>query len=138
MMAWEMNEVEAEVWRKVRALNRTWTAGDVDALHDHFHPDMIAITPTDRERLVGREACVAAWRRFAESAAVLSWRETDPLVRVYGDAAVVAYRYELTCKMDDREMEMAGRDMFFLVREDGRWLAVADQFSGYPGAEVPG
>jgi len=27
---------------------------------------------------------------------------------------------------------MMGRDMFFLVRESGRWLVVADQFSPEP------
>ena len=86
----------------------------------YFHPEMIAITPTDKDRLVGRESCVAAWRRFTEAATSLRWRETDPLVRVCGDAAVVAYNYELACEMD------------------GRWLAVADQFSGIPGSELPG
>jgi len=28
---------------------------------------------------------------------------------------------------------MGGRDMFFFVKEKGRWWAVADQFSPYPG-----
>jgi hypothetical protein len=28
---------------------------------------------------------------------------------------------------------MGGRDMLVLVREDGRWWVVADQFSPYPG-----
>jgi hypothetical protein len=29
-------------------------------------------------------------------------------------------------------IEMGGRDMFVFVKEDGRWWAVADQFSPYP------
>lgn len=54
-----MTPAEAEVWATVQALNRTWTTGNVDDLADHFHPDMIAITPTDRDRLEGRES---VWR----------------------------------------------------------------------------
>jgi len=133
-----MSDIEAEVWRTVQALNHAWTSGDADDLVEYFHPEMIAITPTDRDRLVGREACIAAWRRFTEATTTLRWRETDPLVRVYGDAAVVAYNYELACEMDGRQVTMAGRDMFFFVLEAGRWLAVADQFSGVPGSELPG
>lgn len=137
-MAQRMTDAEAEVWRTVQALNRTWTTGDVGDLEDYFHPEMIAITPTDGDRLVGREACIAAWRRFTDSTTTLKWRETDPVVCVHGDAAVVAYNYELSCEMGGQEAEMAGRDMFFLVLEDGHWFAVADQFSGVPGSDTPG
>jgi ketosteroid isomerase-like protein len=34
--------------------------------------------------------------------------------------------------MGGQEMAMKGRDMFFLVREEDRWLVVADQFSPEP------
>ena len=133
-----MNDIETEVWRTVQALNRTWTEGNVDDLEAFFHPDIVVVTPTERERLEGREACVAAWRRFVNAATIRIWKEIDPAVRVHGDAAVVTYYYELSCEIEGREVSMAGRDMFFLVREDGRWLTVADQFSGFPGSDVPG
>jgi hypothetical protein len=34
--------------------------------------------------------------------------------------------------MNGRRIDSAGRDMYVFVREDGRWLAVADQYSFYP------
>ncbi len=59
-----MTETELEVWQTVEALNRAWTTGRVDELERYFHPDIVAITPTVRERLEGREACIAGWAEF--------------------------------------------------------------------------
>jgi len=53
-------------------------------------------------------------------------------VRLFGDAAVVTYLYELRCRLGGASLTLGGRDMFFLVREEGRWWAVADQFSSFP------
>ena len=123
---------QQEIWATVRALNDAWTPGKPDSLADYFHPQMLAITPTDRLRRDGAAECIAGWKGFAEAAQIHSWREIDPLVRVYGDAAVVTYFYEISFEMGGRRYEEGGRDMFFFVRENGRWWAVADQFSSYP------
>ncbi len=45
---------------------------------------------------------------------------------------MVTYYYDMLVEMGGKEMRLAGRDMFFMVIEDGHWLAVADQFSEYP------
>jgi hypothetical protein len=34
--------------------------------------------------------------------------------------------------MGGRTFKLEGRDMFSLVKEDGRWRVVSDQFSPYP------
>ncbi|MFT3847116.1 MAG: nuclear transport factor 2 family protein [Propionivibrio sp.] len=124
--------VQQEIWATLRALNDAWTQGDPTRLGDYFHRDMIAITPVDRLRREGAAACVAGWQGFAESTRVHRWQEIDPLVRVFGDAAVVSYYYEIRFEVGGETIEQDGRDLFFFVRENGRWWAVADQFSGYP------
>lgn len=129
--------VQQEIWQTVRALNAAWTQGDADDLADYFHPDMIAITASDRLRRVGAADCIAGWKGFAEAATIHHWREIDPIIRVHGDAAVVAYYFDMSFDMGGRTLTLGGRDMFFLVRENGRWWAVADQFSGYPGEACP-
>lgn len=121
------------VWDTVRALNDAWTQGHAADVARYFHPDMLAITPTDRLRREGHDACVAGWVGFADAAIIHSWIETDPCIRLYGNSAVVAYCYALSCDINGRSLQLDGRDMLMLVKEDGRWLVVADQFSGYPG-----
>jgi len=125
----EPDDVQQEVWDTIRAVNEAWTRGDPDQLRAFFHPRMVAITPSDRLRREGVEACLAGWKAFVEATRIHSWRERDPLVQVYGDAAVVTYYYDIDFEMNGERRQEGGRDMFFLVREDGRWWVVADQFS---------
>lgn len=127
-----MTQAELDVLDFIASLNACWTKGDPEDLREYFHQDMVAVTPVDREPRVGREACVAGWADFARSTDIQSWTERGHRVRIFGDAAVVTYFYELRCRMGNVERTLDGRDMFFLVREGGRWWAVADQFSAFP------
>lgn len=125
--------VQQEIWTTVRALNDAWTKGNPDDLANYFHRNRVAITSTDRLRREGGADCIAGWKGFAEAARIHHWRETDPVIHVYGDAAVVAYYFDIAFDMNGQTFNSAGRDMFFMVKEEGRWWAVGDQFSLFPG-----
>jgi hypothetical protein len=76
---------------------------------------------------------ITAWAAFVEQAKVIVWKERDAKVTVFGESsAVVTYYYDANVEMGGKAVELSGRDMFFMVKEDGQWWAVADQFSGYP------
>jgi len=124
--------IKEQVWQTLQALNRAWTQGRPEDLVDYFHPNMVAITPTDRLRVEGGEACVAGWKAFADAAKIHYWREMQPDVRVFGDTAVVSYYYDMSFDMGGKTVHAEGRDMFVFVKENGKWWAVADQFSAYP------
>jgi hypothetical protein len=128
-------KIEEEVWQIVQALNRAWTVdGNADALPNYFHENMVAMTPTDRERVEGRNACVAGWKAFVEATKIHYWKEIDPKVQLYGDGkfAVVTYYWDMSYDMAGQTIKTGGRDMFALVNERGKWWVVADQFSPYP------
>ncbi|TAJ94419.1 MAG: nuclear transport factor 2 family protein [Gammaproteobacteria bacterium] len=124
--------VKNEIWATVRAMNDAWTKGNPDDLSRFFHKDMVAITATDRNRLDGGAACIAGWKGFCAAARIHKWEEKDPVIHVYGNAAVVAYFYEMSFDMGGKTIVTGGRDMFFFVKEGEKWWAVADQFSPYP------
>lgn len=131
----EENPLKSRVWQTVQAMNRTWTVeNNASALKNYFHPQMIAITPGDSLRIIGQEACVAAWKSFTEQARIISWKELDPQIQIYGRNrfAIVTYYWEMDYEIDGKMIHSTGRDMFSLVREYGRWWIVADQFSTYP------
>jgi len=130
-----MSEIEQDVWRTVHAMNRLWTVDrQPDRLAEFFHRDMVAVTPTDRHRIQGRQACIAGWKGFVDAARVTRWVEVDPKVQVHagGLAAVVSYDFDMSFEMGGRTVELGGRDTFALVREEGRWWIVLDHFSPYP------
>jgi hypothetical protein len=128
-------KIKQDVWKAVQALNGLWTVeGRADDLADYFHQNMVAVTPTDRLRLEGGAACVAGWKAFSEAAKIHYWKEIDPKIDLFGDGAfaVVTYYFDMSFDMGGRTVTMGGRDMMSLVKEDGRWWVVGDQFSPYP------
>ena len=125
--------VKQEVWNTLRELNDSWTKGDGTGLVNYFHKDMVAITPTKRERLMGRDACVADWMGFAKAAKIHYWKEIDPQITLFGNTAIVTYYFDMRFDMGGQPTQMGGRDMFVFVQENDKWVAVADQFSPYPG-----
>lgn len=112
---------EQEVWETLRKLNDAWTKGDGKDLKNFFHKDMVAITPTDRNRREGREECIAGWAGFLSMAKMHRWEEIDPKIQVYGDSAVVTYYFDMAFEMGGQLIEMGGRDMFVFVKEGGKW-----------------
>jgi hypothetical protein len=129
------DEVKAEVWKTIHEMNQLWTSRNQPGqLANYFHRDMVAITPSARLRVEGRDACVASWKAFAGSATIREWKEIDPLVKLFGKNgfAVVTYYYEMTCDMQGQTLNLSGRDMFTMVNENGKWWVAADQFSPNP------
>lgn len=124
--------IKQEIWSTLRAMNHAWTQGDPDDLVRFFHPDMVAITATDRYRRDGATACIAGWKAFSNAAHIHHWEEIDPIIKVFGDSAVVTYYFDICFDMGGKRRHLNGRDMFFFVKEQGRWWAVADHYSPYP------
>ncbi|HEY3295255.1 MAG TPA: nuclear transport factor 2 family protein [bacterium] len=130
------DERAQEVWEFVQALNRAWTVErDASKLSEFFHERMVALTPMDHLRREGRAACIEGWQMFVDVAKIHGWKETDPKVDLFadGNCAMVTYYYEMDAELGGQRMILPGRDMLTLIKEDGRWWAVADQFSPYPG-----
>ena len=131
-----MDANQTEVWAFVRALNRVWTVERAPAkLADYFALEMIAVTPTDRLRREGRDACVAGWSDFVHAATIQRWVERNPgiLMLADGHVAVVAYDFEIDFVMGSHSVCMAGRDLMTLEKRANRWWLVADHFSPTPG-----
>lgn len=110
--------VKQEVWATLRALNDAWTQGDPDDLVNYFHPNMVAITATDRLRRDGAAECLAGWKGFANATQIHHWTETDPVIHVYGDSAVVAYYFDMSFTMGGQTINMGGRYPRFAIMED--------------------
>ena len=128
-----VSQEEKKVWSTLLELNECWSKSDGAELVNYFHRDMVAITPTDRERLVGRDDCVAGWMRFSKAAKIHYWKEIDPKITLFSDTAIVTYYYGMSFDMAGRTIKSDGRDMFVFVKENNKWWAVANQFSPYPG-----
>jgi len=132
----KLNAGHSEIGSFIRAMNRIWTkAWDENEFRQCIHPDAVAIASTVPGRLEGRDAYVAGWKGFVEATKIFEWNETEHRIQIYADGqcSVVTYLFTIRFEIAGQEVTMRGRDMFFLVKEDGRWLVAADQFSPEPG-----
>jgi hypothetical protein len=67
----------AELRQFLMALNRCWTSGDHEALAAFYHPDVVLLPPDLGAPIRGRDAVVASYREFADSARLLDFQVTD-------------------------------------------------------------
>ncbi len=131
-----MQDIENQVWTLIQTMNKCWTEGDPNDLNNFFHDNMVAITPTDKERLEGKDACVKGWSAFAQNTKIHFYKETNPKIDIYGDTAIVTYYYDMSFDMAGQTINTGGRDMMILVNENGEWRVVANQFSPFPGLTI--
>ena len=71
----------------------------------------------------GRKACVESYSRFSASSRILDFKEADHRIEVWGDAALVSYRFVIEYEFGGRVNSDTGIDVFLFTREDGRWQA---------------
>jgi hypothetical protein len=124
--------IENDILEFIKKMNECWTKGNPQELENYFHQNMIAITPTDKKRLDGKTACVNGWSAFAKNTKINLWKEYDHKIQIYGNTVVVTYYFDINFEMGNQKINMSGRDMVTLVNENGKWWAVADQFSPFP------
>jgi hypothetical protein len=128
-----MDKAQEEIWRWLQEMNSKWAEeGRAEGLAEYFHETMVAITPAATDRIEGGKNCVAGWKGFTKAAKIRSWKAYEPKIQVYGGGkfAVATYYFDMEFEMGGREISIVkGRDMFCLVKEGGKWMAVADQYS---------
>ncbi|MGE5681089.1 MAG: nuclear transport factor 2 family protein [Bacillota bacterium] len=118
------------IWDLVHEMNLCWTAGDPCELNNYFHQKMVAMNPSQSGKILGSEACVKGWTTFAENTSIKSWLEFDPLIEIFNcDTAIVTYNFQILYDMNGISYDIKGKDMFTLVKEDGKWWIVANHFS---------
>ena len=99
----------------VRNINDAWLHGRFDELRDYFHPDAVLAQPGVAKRMVGRDALIDSYRRFAAEAAG-SFRAGEIHVDSAGDSAVTTMPWTT----DDER----GWDLLVFGKREGRWVVV--------------
>lgn len=117
------SEVQTHLWNRVRAINEAWRQSEWQALEEALHPDVVFVPPALRQRVRGRKACIRTYQDFVQQATVSSFTEREPTVDVFGDTAVVSYRFSINYQRHGKSYLGAGGEIFVFVREGDRWLA---------------
>jgi ketosteroid isomerase-like protein len=119
------NETTHEtVTAAMQRINEAWLGGRVQDLIPLVHPDIVMVFPNFTGRIQGREAFLAGFRDFCQSAVVREFREYDHQVDVAGDTAVVTFRYEIIYERLNKRYRSTGRDFWIFNHQSAAWIAV--------------
>lgn len=118
-----MTDEQQEVWTVVRESNRARIAGAIHELEALLDPQSIAVSPGFSRRAEGRDAVVRALEEERHHVRVDSFEELEHMVDVFGDFAMVTYRYEMRARpiAGDEEVDDSGQDVVALRRSGGKW-----------------
>lgn len=116
---------EAEVRRAQDDLIEAYLRRDVSAL-DRLLADEYAFVNDDAGGVADKRQILASFGSGGDRK-VTSYRRQDDRVRVYGDVAVLTYRYRSTETYQGKDSSGDYRVTRILVKRDGRWQMVAGQ-----------
>ena len=125
--------IKHEVWNTVKTINRLWAiTEDMDSLSLFIHDDMVLFSPDGK--IYGKDKIINSYRDYSQYAETVSLKETEPLVLLHNrnKMAIVSYYCDLTIKTPDEEMQtFYCKDMYTLIFDKGKWIAVAQHYSFY-------
>ena len=108
----------------MRAINQAWLNRRVDDMAPLVHPGIVMVVPGFSAEVSGREAFLAGFRGFVESATIDEFHEGDQMINVIDRTAVMTLTYEMVYARAGERYRATGRDVWVFQREDTRWLAV--------------
>jgi uncharacterized protein (TIGR02246 family) len=118
------NNLKDEIRQTVQAINEASRKGDIEALKDFCHEDVVIVPPGFVQRAEGRETYLNSVEDFCNTGTVLEYKERSMKIDVFGDVVVVYYRYETKWEMEDENFSEKGNDVMVLGRNEGKWLLI--------------
>jgi uncharacterized protein (TIGR02246 family) len=121
-----MTDEQLEIWELIRQGNRAWMAGAVHQISDLFDEKAVIVAPGAQGRVEGREAIVKSYEDYIHHARTHAFEEQEHAIDVFGDTAVVTYRFEVryTLEGEDEERDEAGQEVLVLRRGAGGWKVI--------------
>jgi ketosteroid isomerase-like protein len=115
---------QQEIWQIIQNINIAWSKNHTEDLHKYFHGNMVIVDPNQHPLSSGSQACIDSYKEFIDNAIVHEYKESNPVIHIFGDTAIASYRFDINYDMKGKNYIESGRDLFALNKEEGKWLAV--------------
>jgi len=113
-----------EIESLAREINQAWLGGDLDWLRRHFDPEIVMVAPGFGGRVIGAQACVQSFEDFLTNAEVSDFAESDVHADVRGDTAIATFRFRIAYRLNEKDYEDSGWDIWVFARQEAGWIAV--------------
>ena len=107
------------------ALNECWQAGDLAAIADFYHPDVVLLPPDLGAPIHGRDAVVASYREFLDAATLDLFEITSldvfPFDTGSGAATLVAHlAFDVAYTLNEETYVEKGLEVYTLGEQNGQ------------------
>jgi ketosteroid isomerase-like protein len=119
-----MNDSTREVQNALAAINRAWRSGRVSDMVPYLHPDVVMTMPGFTGSIAGRDKLIAGFEEFCANARVVEYTESDQIIEVIGNSAVVSFKFDMLYERPKYRERSQGRDLWLFQRDSGKWVAV--------------
>lgn len=115
---------EQTLWALMQNINRCWYEKRFEPLGNYFHDDIVFNSPDLKRQATGKAVCVQSYRDFMESSTILLYQETNPLVHIFENTAIVHYDFEMRYEQKGQVFHDTGTDILVFNRHGDAWKAV--------------
>jgi uncharacterized protein (TIGR02246 family) len=121
-----MTDEQREIWELIRRSNRAWVAGAANEVAALFDEAAVVVAPGLQGRIAGRDQIVRSYEEYVHHARTHSFEELEHSIDVFGDLAVVAYRFDVryTLNDEDGERDETGQELLVLRRGAAGWKVI--------------
>ena len=123
-MADSNNNLKNEIRRTVEGIKEASRKGNIETLKSFCHKDVVIVPPGFVQRAEGRDTYLKSVEDFCAIGTFLEYKELSMKIDVFGDVAIVYYRYETKWEMDGKTFSEKGNDVMVLSRNEGKWLLI--------------
>jgi ketosteroid isomerase-like protein len=118
------DDLKNEIRQTVEAVNEASRKGDIEALKSLCHKDVVIVPPGFVQRAEGRDTYLKSVADFCDTGTVLEYKTLSMKIDVFGDVAIVYYRYNTKWEMEGETYSEEGNDVMVLGRYEGKWLLI--------------
>lgn len=122
------SKAEAALFTRVKQINESWAKGDTEKLYSFYNPTgAFAMGDYSPFYLDGMQAVREHFEDFYRTSKVDYIREFDPVVRIYGDIALVAYSFDSQLQVSGNKVRSPGKSVYVFTRAgNGNFTAATD------------
>ena len=115
---------QQDLWNIMQQINNCWYKGQPAQLTEYFHDNIVFNSPDLKRQSTGKDICIQSYIDFLNSSKILLFNETNPLVHIFDNTAIVTYEFEMKYEQKDKVYHETGTDIMIFNKQENSWKAV--------------
>ena len=118
------DNLKNEIRQIVEDIKEASRKGDIETLKSLCHKDVVIVPPGFVQRAEGRDTYLKSVEDFCNTGTILEYKMLSMKIDVFGDVAIVYYRYNTRWEMRGETFSEEGNDVMVLGCYEGKWLLI--------------